>query len=119
MDTQLPSLTLPSGGTVEFRDFDDLTGADVHALREALAGSDNIASSNRLLLKLIELLVKTWDIPGLADPRTPEANPSAWKKLKARDLVTLERHVQPMAEFIKVFGEDDGEAGSPPPPGSE
>ena len=41
MDSQIPPLPLPSGATVEFVDLDDLTGADVHALRRTIAVADS------------------------------------------------------------------------------
>jgi hypothetical protein len=100
--TQLGNLTLPSGGTVEFQDIDDLTGGDVQAIRRTIRQEDSAGETGNLFLaKCIEKLVKTWDIAYLADPRTPEANPAALRKLKARDLLALETHVQPFAALIR------------------
>jgi hypothetical protein len=122
--TSLGKLTLPSGGTVEFIDLDDLTGADLREIRATIATEDSAgATTNKLLDKAIALVVKTWDVPYLADPRTPQANPAACRKLKARDLAALERHVQPVLDLMKPPTENaaalDDTPGSPTPPGSE
>lgn len=121
MDTQL---TLPSGGIVEFIDIDDLTGADLHAIRKTIKQEDSAGeTTNALVAKVIELAVKTWDIPYLADPRTPQANPAAYRKLRIRDLVALEQHVQPVLllirEGINPGSVDDTTPGSPTQPDSE
>ena len=88
MDTgQILNLTLPSGGTVEFVDLDDLTGEHVHALRRVIARSDSDGETgNKLLLEAMRIGIKTWDIPYLAntDPRTPQANPAAYQALAQR-----------------------------------
>lgn len=123
MDSQIPPLTLPSGGTVEFVDLDDLTGADVHALRKTIKMQDTAGeTTNALFVEAMRIGIKTWDVPYLADPRTPEANPAAWKRLKARDLRAIESALEPVMEFIrppKVADPGDDEPGSPTPPGSE
>lgn len=125
MDTsQIPALTLPSGGTVEFVDLDDLTGADLHAIRRTIKEQDSGGeTTNALAVEGMRLLVKTWDISYLADPRTPEANPAAWKKLKIRDLAALEMAVIPtvmelMNPPVAAAALDDS-PGSPTPPASE
>ena len=125
MDTsQIPPLTLPSGGTVEFVDIDDLTGADVHAMRKVIAQADTGGeTTNKLMIEAMRMGIKTWDIPYFAegDPRTPQANPAAWKKLKARDLHAIENALQPLLTFLKppTAVEVDDEPGSPTPPASE
>lgn len=124
MDTsQIPALTLPSGGTVEFVDLDDLTGADVHALRRTIKQEDSSGeTTNQLFIEAMRLAIKTWDITYLADPRTPEANPAAWKKLRARDLRAIEAALEPVLEFMrppKAADPGDDAPGSPTPPGSE
>lgn len=124
MDTsQIPPLTLPSGGTVEFVDLDDLTGADVHALRKTIKTEDSAGqTTNALMVEAMRIAIKTWDIPYLreSDPRTPEANPAAWKKLRARDLRAIEAALEPVMEFIRPpRANTDDSPGSPPPPDSE
>lgn len=124
MDDQLPTLTLPSGGVVEFHSIDDLTGADVHYVRGAISEKDSAGeTSNALVTRLIERIVKTWNIEYLADPRTPQANPTACRKLKLRDMLALEEHVSPALRLITVGAEkpsiDNTEPGSPTPPDSE
>lgn len=122
--SQLPRLDLPSGGWVEFRDLDDLTGADLHAVRRAIRAEDSAGeTTNALYLKAAELMVSTWEITYLADPRTPQANPAWWKKLRIRDLRAIENHVEPVLMFIRqgppAASVDDTEPGSPTPPASE
>jgi len=125
LDSQIPTLTLPSGGTVEFKDMDDLTGADLHELRKAIRTEDGAgATSNALYIAAIRMMVKTWDIPYAPlnqDPRTPEFNPAAWKKLRARDLGALEAAISPVLELLKPPDavEIDSTPGSPIPPDSE
>lgn len=121
--TQLPRLDLPSGGGwVEFNDLDDLTGRDLHEMRKAVRAEDaGGETANKLWTSIATKMVKTWDIPYLADPRTPEANPAWWKALKLRDLRAIETAVQPVMTLIQqdVPGADDGSPGSPPRPESE
>ncbi len=113
-------ITLPSGGTVEFLDIDDLTGGDLQAMRRSIRSADEAGeTSNALMAKAIEICVKSWDIPGLADPRIPKDNPSAIRKLRLRDLLALERAVQPVIKLITDAATDDGAPGSPPQPDSE
>lgn len=121
--TQIPRLELPSGGGwVEFIDLDDLTGADIHAIRRAVRQEDTAGqTTNAMLIEAIRVTVKTWDIGYLQDPRTPEANPAAWKKLKARDLRALEEAVAPVLLFLRAprVSVDDQTPGSPTRPDSE
>jgi hypothetical protein len=120
--TQLGKLDLPSGGWVEFVDLDDLTGADLHALRACIKSEDSGGeTTNALLWQAVILTVKTWDVPYLADPRTPEANPAAYKRLKLRDLSALEHHVEPVLALLRPpdASIDDVSPGSPTRPGSE
>lgn len=123
MDTsQIPPLTLPSGGTVEFVDIDDLTGADVHAMRKTIKAADSSGeTTNALFIEAMRIGIKTWDVPYLADPRTPEANPAAWKKLRARDLQAIEASLEPLLTFMRPPStvEVDDEPGSPTLPASE
>lgn len=125
MDTQISRLDLPSGGGwVEFNDLDDLTGADVHALRREIRAEDSSGeTSNALLKRAAELLIKTWEVGYLADARTPEANPAWWKKLKLRDLLAIEHAVEPLLTMLRggtpAPSVDDTSPGSPTPPGSE
>jgi len=123
MDSQIPPLTLPSGGTVEFVDLDDLTGADVHALRRTIAAADTGGeTTNKLFVAAMAVAIKTWDIAYLDDPRTPQANAAAWRKLKARDLNAIEGALQPVLDLIgpaPTASIDNTEPGSPTPPGSE
>ena len=123
MDSQIPPLTLPSGGTVEFVDLDDLTGTDVHAMRRAIATADTAGETiNKMYIEAMRIGVKTWNVPYLSDPRTPEANPAAWKRLKARDLKALEAALEPLLSFVrppKDASVDDTEPGGPPLPASE
>lgn len=119
--TQLGNLTLPSGGTVEFHDLDDLTGGDVQAIRREIRQQDSAGeTSNALQAKAAEKLIKTWDVPYLADPRTPEANPAALRKLKFRDLLAIETHIQPVLQLIREGipqpSLSDQSPGSPTPP---
>lgn len=118
--TQIPPLTLPSGGTVEFVDLDDLTGADLHALRAQVKTENFGEVANGLYEVAMRIAIKTWEIPYLPDPRTPQANPAAWKKLKARDLQALEDALEPVIALSHAAKtRDDGEPGSPPRPESE
>ena len=116
------SITLPSGGTVEFVDLDDLTGADLHALRRVIKAEDSGGETTNLLFReAMRVGIKTWDVPYLADPRTPEANPAAWKKLKARDLQAIEHALEPLLALVKPAKpvELDDTPGSPTQPDSE
>lgn len=120
--TQIPPLTLPSGGTVEFVDLDDLTGADVHALRKAIRQEDGAGEvTNKLFLVAMRIGIKSWNVPYLADPRTPEANEAAWKRLKARDLRAIERALDPVLALARTTGDEDEDdtPGSPPLPAGD
>lgn len=124
METQLPPLTLPSGATVEFVDVDDLTGGDIQALRRVVSQTDSVGEAgNKLVAKGLELLIKTWSVAYLPDPSTPRGNPSALRKLKARDYLELERHATDMIMFLSKGAPpesiDDTSPGSPTPPESE
>jgi len=124
MDTsQIPPLTLPSGGTVEFVNLDDLTGQDVAALRRTIAAADTGGeTTNKLYQAAMVVAIKTWDIPYLEDPRTPQANPQAWKRLKARDMNAIEASLAPVLDLIKPppgASIDNTEPGSPTQPDSE
>lgn len=124
MDSQIPRLELPSGNGayVEFHDLDDLTGADIHALRKHVRQADSAGeTTNALMIEAMRMMVKTWEVPYLADPRTPEANEAAWKKLKARDLNAIEARLEPVLDLLKApkAQADDGGPGSPPRPASE
>lgn len=119
-DTQIPPLTLPSGGTVEFVALDDLTGGDIHDIRAAIRTQDSAGqTTNALMREVFRVAIKTWDIPYLADPRTPEANPAAWRKLKGPDYQALEAALQPVLALLRPPTTDDGTPGSPPQPDSE
>lgn len=117
--SQIPNLTLPSGGTVEFVDLDDLTGADLHDLRRTIKTEDSAGeTTNAMYVVAMAIGIKTWDIAYLPDPRTPQANPAAWKKLRARDLQAIEGALAPLLELCRPPVAGDG-PGSPPPPDSE
>ena len=124
MDSQIPRLDLPSGNGayVEFIDLDDLTGADVHALRRMVSRQDNDGeTTNKLMREAMRAGIKTWDIPYLQDPRTPEANEAAWKRLKARDLSAIEAALAPVLDLLKPPAPVavDDTPGSPTLPGSD
>lgn len=118
----MDTLTLPSGGTVEFIDIDDLTGGDIQELRRTIKSDDGAGeTSNKLLTAAATMAIKTWDVPYLADPRTPQANPAALRKLKARDLIAIERHVAPILAMLvpPAESEIDDTPGSPTLPASD
>jgi len=126
MDTQIPRLALPTcpdTGWVEFGDLDDMTGADLHALRAKIKGSDSGGeTTNAVNREAMRLFIVTWNVPYLADPRTPQANEAAWKKLKARDLRAIEDALEPVWTYLRpprLASVDDTEPGSPTPPGSD
>lgn len=120
---QIPALTLPSGGTVEFIDLDDLTAYQVHQVRKTIDSKDSAGqTTNLLFIEAMRIGVKNWDVPYLNDPRPPAENPSAWKYLKARDSRAIEGALQPVLDLLKpVEAADPGDdtPGSPTPPGSE
>lgn len=124
-NANLAPLLLPSGGTVEFIDMDDLTGADLRTMRATIAQADTAGeTTNKLMDTAIRLVVKTWDIAYLADPRTPQANPAACRKLRIRDLAALERHVDPVLALLREPGSGsavsyDETPGSPTQPDSD
>lgn len=121
--TQIPALTLPSGGTVEFVDLDDLTGADLASIRRVVRREDAAGEQTNLVFQeAMRIAIKTWDIPYLeaSDPRTPQANPAAWKRLRLRDLRAIEVALQPFLDIVNGDkAVDDGAPGSPPRPESE
>jgi len=122
LESQIDPLTLPSGGTVEFIDLDDLTGEDLHAIRAVIAQKDTGGqTTNKLMREAMRVGIKTWDIPYLADPRTPEANEAAWKKLRARDLNAIEGALAPLLDLLKPPAPVtlDQKPGSPTQPDSE
>jgi hypothetical protein len=121
LDSQIPRLELPSGNGayVEFHDLDDLTGEDLHGIRKAIRQDDGAGeTTNAMMIETMRRVVKTWEIPYLPDPRTPEANPAAWKKLKMRDLRAIEGRLQTVLAMMRPPADND-EPGSPTQPGSE
>lgn len=122
--TQIPRLELPSGdgNYVEFVDLDDLTGADLHALRKTIRAEDSAGqTTNALMVEAMRVGIKTWRVGYLIDERTPEANPAAWKKLKARDLQAIESALQPLLALMRppTAPDLDDTPGSPTPPDSD
>lgn len=122
--TQIPHhLDLPTGNGayVEFKDIDDLTGDDIAAVRSAYRQEHSAGEAATLMYReAMRVAVKTWEVPYLADPRTPEANPAAWKKLKARDLCAVEDALDPLLRLVRGLKPAEGTGpGSPPRPASE
>lgn len=119
-------LALPSGGTVQFRDPEELTGKDMKALRKALDVVGVGSATTEMFETAYKLLVDAWDIPGRPNLRTPRydgkqgATGHATDYLTARDLRALENHVKPVIKEITKGSdeEDDGEVGGPHRPAS-
>jgi len=122
-DGQIPELHLPSGGTVEFINIDDVTGWDLHQLRKPLSGTRLVGEAmNAVLIEALRIGVKNWNIPYLPDPRIPAENPSAWKKLRGRDLRAIEDALQPLVGLLSgtpEATEPDNTPGSPTQPDGE
>lgn len=121
---QIPSIALPSGGTVDFIDLDDVSYWDVQQIRKVLDAKDTAGeTTNRLFIEAMKLGIKAWKIPYLAVPEhTLRENPGAWKFLKARDGQAIEAALQPVLELLKpIEAPDPGDStpGSPTQPGSE
>lgn len=110
-----------NGGYVEFVDEDDLTGGDLHALRKTMRQEDGGGEiTNQFYRAAMIVAIKSWGVPYLAerDPRIPQANPAAWKHLKARDLAAIERALTPLWDLVRPpqTAELDDTPGSPTPP---
>jgi hypothetical protein len=124
VDALPATLTLPSGGTVEFLDMDDLTGDELDKMRATVKEEDTAGqTTNALYREALALTIKSWDISYLPDPRIPSANPSALRKLKILDRLALENAITPLLLLVRRgFSGDpepDDTPGSPTPPGSE
>lgn len=120
---QIPAITLPSGGTVEFIDLDDLTTWQVHQVRKTIDSKDSAGqTTNLLFIEAMRIGIKNWNVPYLNDQRPPAENRDAWKYLKARDGRAIEGALQPVLDLLRpqeVDDPGDDTPGSPTPPDSE
>jgi hypothetical protein len=122
-DFTLPTrIDLPSGNGayVEFVDLDDVTGADVQAMRRHIRRESSEGEiSNLMMAEAVRIAVKTWNVPYLADPRTPEANPAGIRRLKAVDFNALEAAVLPLIQLVHGETAPGTGAGTPTQPDSD
>jgi hypothetical protein len=102
-----PRLDLPTGGWVDFIDFDDVSGKDYRRLR-AVTNIPNGERVNDLTSVLAEVMVREWDIPRRPGLNIPRRDPKAIEKLNYRQLYALEKAMLPMYDRI-IAGEGDDE----------
>jgi hypothetical protein len=113
-----PRLDLPiCKGWVEFIDYDQLTGKDYRKIRAAEAGDGRGEQINNITLATAEVMIDSWDVPTRPDMRVPRYDRAALDRLAVRDLYVLEKTLLRMATRI-LEGNEDDEAGDPPPPAS-
>lgn len=107
-------------GWVEFRDFDDLTGADMKRLRRGAGSSENNGeASNVFYAEAFAALITAWDVPGKPDLPIPKQNAKNIDYAPAGFVRAIERHLDPFLDELMRSGkraEDNGEPGSPPQP---
>lgn len=116
-----PDLTLPkSGGTVRFRDDDDLRGKDYRRLR-AYVQTDNARvgeATNRATEMCGALLIAEWDVPNLPNLPLPavrpdgSVDPGGLDLLPWQDLAAVEEELAPFANEA-LYGRPRKQAAGP------
>jgi len=133
-------LTLPSGGTVEFNDPEDITGGDMEDIMrslkpEALMGGVDTNDPGAVVTNGLDalagvtcVLITDWSIPyAPGKQRQPAAEPwplpstdaSLLRKLSARDWRAVVDHVSPVVGLVMpgaVSPDDAAVPGSPTVP---
>jgi|SRR5215471_936252 len=110
-------LDLPSGGSVDFRDPEDLTGDDhrrvVGAIRN-ISGSE-VSMAMDAVYGTACMLIEAWAIPYLPDAPPPRDDFGALGKLKIRDYNAVITAVTPAVEmlFPNESPDDANKPGSP------
>jgi hypothetical protein len=105
---RIPDLTLPSGGTVVFRDDTVLTGREYRAFTALASRSlDAGVQTNMYVIHAAALLIESWDIPqypGLPLPsldKDGNADPGGMPGLNWRDVQAIDQALLPfVAEVI-------------------
>lgn len=122
-------LDLPSGGTIDFNDPENMRGADVKRYRRAAydESEGQGAAANRAVAVLAELLVKAWDLPYMPGASLPDNGDTLTDVLHWRDELALENHLAPIVRALSSDGREptrpdgtpDTSPGSPTPPASD
>lgn len=114
--------TLPSGGTVVFRDPVELRAKHRREVLENVANPDRkVASGLDMVDGAICMLVQSWTIPyePLEGAPLPKTDPSLLGELSIADKMYLDDAVKPAMDVLfppKTTPENAGEPGSPTKP---
>lgn len=120
------TITLPSGGTVTFRSFDDLRGRDRYAVETAVheaARHSNESDNITALIHAAKALITAWTLPYLpgvpipSQVQDPAAEPLG--DLLPADWAAVTRFVRPAIPILfppPVTPDDANVPGSPTPP---
>lgn len=107
-DTEIPTLVLPSGAVVHFRDLTRVTGENVRWLRQSrdLVEKQGVGSFlNDLMLRGMKLLVVDWTVcdPDGKPLRLPKDDPKVIDRMAALELRALEAHLR--APLLRLIGD--------------
>jgi hypothetical protein len=116
-------ITLPSGGTVMFRDPEDLTGHDHRKVMNGIGSMDReVAAAMDMVYGVACMLIESWEIPYLPNLVLPSINPLALGDLRLRDYNAIINAVGPAAALFlpaEPSPDDAGKPGSPTVPASD
>lgn len=124
MDPSVRDLTLPSGGTVRWRDIETVLGEDQERV-VTLAHRIKVDDLRRrdLILASIAVLLESWDLPALVGLASPKDDPTVLRKLRLPDYRALYGAGEVVADLAfadePTENKDPGEPGSPTEPGTD
>jgi hypothetical protein len=113
------TITLPSGGTVTFMDFDDLRGRHRAAVEIAVAEAahvSNAADNTVAICKLAELVIESWNIPYLPDAKIPGEVPDNFGELRPPDWSACVKAMRPAIAILYPGDPKPDDAGVPGTP---
>lgn len=106
-----PRLDLPvSKGWVEFRDYDEVSGAMYRRIRASENGESRGEQINNMTLATAAEMIEDWNVPTRPGLLTPQRDRKALDRLPGRDLYLLEKVLLKIALRILEGNEDDDQA---------
>lgn len=113
-------LTLPSGGTIRWRDIETLLGADQEAVADIAwrIKKQDTPTRRDVLIASIAVLVESWNIPYLPGAPEPRDNPDLISQLRLPDYKRLYAAGAELTDlaFADEPGADDNDPGAPGSP---